>query len=73
MIYFLAAYAHINVTQKLDAAITVAFRPAMSSIFELVTKEDLDLANSIMDGPSRSFIRVLYADYKKQGKWTDDM
>ncbi|KAG5362597.1 hypothetical protein CJU89_1724 [Yarrowia sp. B02] len=35
MIYFLAAYAHINVTQKLDAEITVAFRPAMSSIFEL--------------------------------------
>lgn len=73
MIYFLAAYAHVNVTQKMDAEITVAFRPAMSSIFELVTKEDLDLANSIMDSPSRSFIRVLYADYKKQGKWTDDM
>lgn len=73
IIYFLAAYAHINVTQKLDAEITVAFRPAMSSIFEIISKEELDLANSIMDGPSRSFIRVLYAEYKKQGKWTDDM
>lgn len=73
VIYLLALYAHLSVTSKFDAEVTAALKPAITSVFEVISEDDLNIANSVMDMPSRSLTKVLYSDFKRKGRWTDDM
>lgn len=68
----LVSYISFNLKYNFDSSINDELLQAMYTVFNVLTERELQLVNSTLDFPGKSFYRSLYANYKDQGKWKDN-
>ncbi|QLL34515.1 hypothetical protein HG536_0G03770 [Torulaspora globosa] len=68
----LIRYIHLSVHSPFDPRARSQLTTAIYSIFDLLSQDGLSLVNSALDHAGRQYLRGLYADYKKYGKWLAD-
>lgn len=65
----LIKYVHLNITRSLEADIRKELIPAIYAMLDLISLNELNLINSILDNAGSQYFKVLYSDYKRLGKW----
>lgn len=65
-------YIHISTTTPFKTAIRKELTPAIYSIFDLLSQNEMILLNAALDYAGVQYLRSLYADYKRVGKWQAD-
>lgn len=68
----LIRYIHLSVHSPFDPRARSQLTTAIYSIFDLLSQDGLSLVSSALDHAGRQYLRGLYADYKKFGKWHAD-
>ncbi|KAG7194446.1 uncharacterized protein KQ657_004659 [Scheffersomyces spartinae] len=68
----LVSYIAFNLKYNFDSSINDELLRAIYMVFDVLTERELQLVNSTLDFPGKSFYRSLYANYKDQGKWKDN-
>ncbi|QLQ82585.1 hypothetical protein HG537_0H03480 [Torulaspora globosa] len=68
----LIRYIHLSVHCPFDPPARVQLTTAIYSIFDLLSQEGLSLVSSALDHAGRQYLKGLYVDYKKFGKWHAD-
>lgn len=68
----LVKYIHLSVNSPFDPRTRNELTPAVYSVFDLLSQDGVGLINSSLDYAGRQYLRGLYADYKKTGKWHAD-
>lgn len=62
-------YVHMQVSTPLKSSLTDALMPGIYSVFSLLSKVELQLANQLLDLLGRVYFKSLYQSYKDHGKW----
>lgn len=68
----LIKYVHLSITSPFQPKSRFELATAMYSIFDLLSPDELGLVNAALDNAGRQYLRGLYADYRKTGKWHAD-
>lgn len=68
----LVRYIHLSVNSPFDLAIRNELATAIYSIFDLLSQDGLNLVNAALDHAGRQYLKGLYIEYKKFGKWRAD-
>lgn len=62
-------YVHMQVSAPLKSSITDALMPGIYSLFGLLSKLEMQLANQLLDLLGRVYFKNLYQGFKDHGKW----
>lgn len=62
-------YVHMQVSSPLKSSVTDALTPGIYSVFGLLSKVELQLANQLLDLLGKVYFKNLYQSYKDHGKW----
>lgn len=65
----LVKYVHLCITSNLNDEVRKELTPAMYSILDLISQNELNLLGKVLDNAGRQYFKVLYAEYKRLGKW----
>ena len=65
----LIKYVHICITSNIGDDVRKELTPAMYAILDLVSQNELNQVGKILDNSGRQYFKVLYAEYKRLGKW----
>lgn len=68
---FLVNYIHLQLTKSLTSTANDALLPGIYSVFGVLSKSELLLANQCLDALGKTYYRTLYGVYKDHGKWKD--
>ncbi|CAB4255774.1 similar to Saccharomyces cerevisiae YJR041C URB2 Nucleolar protein required for normal metabolism of the rRNA primary transcript, proposed to be involved in ribosome biogenesis [Maudiozyma barnettii] len=66
---FLIKYIYLCISSTFDDIVRKCITPAIYAILDLISQNELNMINRVLDNSGRQYFRVLYADYKKLGKW----
>lgn len=67
----LVNYIHLQLTKSLTSEVNEALLPGIYSVFGVLSKPELLLANQCLDTLGKTYYRTLYSGYKDHGKWKD--
>ncbi|CCK71117.1 ribosome biogenesis protein URB2 KNAG_0G00600 [Huiozyma naganishii CBS 8797] len=68
----LVKYIHLSMGQPFEASIRKELTTGVHSMFDLFTQAEVSLINGIVDSAGKQYLKTLYSDYKKVGKWRED-
>ncbi|EDO15743.1 hypothetical protein Kpol_1073p31, partial [Vanderwaltozyma polyspora DSM 70294] len=68
----LVKFIHLSITKPFEVNIRKELISCIYSIFDILSSNELNLVNAILDNSGRQYFKTLYADYNKLGKWRED-
>lgn len=68
----LIKYVHLSINAPFEQKSRAELATAMYSVFDLLSPNELGLVNAALDNSGRHYLKGLYADYRKTGKWNAD-
>lgn len=68
----LIKYVHLSISSPFEPSSRTELTTAMYSIFDLLSQNELGLVNAALDNAGRQYLKGLYADYRKTGRWHAD-
>lgn len=67
----LVNYIHIRLNHRFSGDVNDQMMPGVYSVFSLLSKAELLLANQCLDTLGRAYYQSLYSTYKDHGKWRE--
>ena len=65
----LIKYVHLCISIKFDDQVRKEITPAVYAILDLISLNELNVINRVLDSAGRQYFKIMYANYKKLGKW----
>lgn len=65
----LVNYVHLSLACGFASDIQEGLRPGVYSVFEVLGIEGVKVTSALVDSPARAYLKILYDDYAKNGKW----
>ncbi|KAG0669608.1 hypothetical protein C6P45_003513 [Maudiozyma exigua] len=65
----LIKYVHLCISIKFEDQVRKEITPALYAILDLISLNELNVINRVLDNAGRQYFKVMYANYKKLGKW----
>ncbi|SCV03249.1 LAMI_0H06634g1_1 [Lachancea mirantina] len=69
---FLMKYITLSISQPFRQAIRKELLPAINSIFDIFSERELTFISANLDNSGRTYLRGIYSEYKKAGKWREN-
>ncbi|SMN21180.1 similar to Saccharomyces cerevisiae YJR041C URB2 Nucleolar protein required for normal metabolism of the rRNA primary transcript, proposed to be involved in ribosome biogenesis [Maudiozyma saulgeensis] len=65
----LIKHVYLCISGTFEDNIRKCITPAIYAILDLISQNELNMINRVLDNSGRQYFKVLYADYKRLGKW----
>ena len=65
----LIKYVHLCISTKFEDQVRKEITPAVYAILDLISLNELNVINRVLDNAGRQYFKVMYSNYKKLGKW----
>ncbi|KAL3232340.1 Nucleolar pre-ribosomal-associated protein 2 [Nakaseomyces bracarensis] len=57
---------------SVDNNVRIEMSPAIYAIFDLLSNNEIQIVSTLLDGSGRQYLKSLYGEYKKVGKWIEN-
>lgn len=68
----LVNYVYFNLKYNFQTIVNDEIISGIYSIFDVLSQTELQLVNSSLDIPGKTYYSTLYSNYKEHGKWKDN-
>lgn len=62
----------VNPSSSIENTVRQEMNPAIYAVFDLLSNNELEIVSTLLDGSGRQYLKTLYSDYKKVGKWQEN-
>lgn len=68
----LVNYIYLQLNFNFESKVNIEVLNGIYSVFDVLSRKELHIANLSLDTAGRSYYRTLYGNYKEHGKWKDE-